>query len=396
MKASFGAVPQQFVSLAVPQARAMEEFDPRSVFMYCDNAFLVVNEGELKASVNEFRLPAGRKHTFHIVVGLSEDGSREMAEALVRKAEGSNEGAYSSMWKKRIPDFSHERDKNVRNELYRCAYLTEASKVYSDYFEECFIPGDFLRACRSGENASNSDHINAALQACYTDPSLAKSIIRYVMKQTSFDGMVPEGNKGYGYIPSDSYTSNLIPLEVMNALAEYLIRTQDYSFLDEWLTVYPMERGEMKSVKSIIESYFIHLRSKSQVSSEMYAMQAAVLPKLVEQMEKSGRMSAEFMNALKAYTQRSVERFESMKIYSHTDLPYIMEAQCLTNSQKRDVLEKAIAFMTADIRCIPGLAAFDVMEAQTLFRTFITQNMKSHDADVMDAWAIYSYFRIKE
>ena len=45
IKADFGVVPQGFVSLAIPQHRAKDEFDPHSIFIYCYNAFLVVNEG---------------------------------------------------------------------------------------------------------------------------------------------------------------------------------------------------------------------------------------------------------------------------------------------------------------------------------------------------------------
>ena len=396
VKANFGAVPQGFAPLALPQHRAKDEVQPHPVFIYCDNAFLVVNEGELKASIEEFNLRPRRKHTFHIVIGFAQERSREMAEAAVLKAEDSRFGAYSSMWKKYLPDFSSERNKDMRYELYRNAYYIDAVSVYSDYFKECFISGQFNDAIRSGENSSNSDHINAALQACYTDPSLAKSIIRYVMKQSSFDGMIPESNKGFGYIPSDQYDNNLIQLEVYNAVAEYLRLTGDYSFLDEWIEVYPMERGELQSVKSIIESYFIYLCDQRYVSSSMLSMQAAILPAFVEQMDNSGKLSGEFMNALRSYTNKIVEQFNAVTDHRLSDIQYVLLAPSLSNSQKRDILDEATEEGAIDMRTIPGITTFDNIDANSLLRTLILENKEAKDTDVAAPWAIYSYFRIHE
>ena len=396
IKASFGPTPQGFVPLAIPQNRAKEEFAPQSIFLYSANAFLVVNEGELKASIEDFKVRPRKKHTFHIVIGFSGDNNKELAETAIQKAEDSRFGAFSSMWKKHLPDFSGERNKDVRNELYRSAYSVESSMVYSDYFKESFIPGKFLYSSRFGENVSNSDHINAALYACFTNPALAKSIIRYVLKQTSFDGLIPDSNKGYGYISSDQYTHNLAQLEVLNALSEYLLRTGDYEFLNEWLTVYPMERGEVQSVKFIIERYFIYLQDKTYVSTSMSAMQAAILPKFLEQLKKSGQFPTEFICAFQKYTDNALEKFNSAKEYSSGDIQYLLESQCLTNSQKRDILDEALSKGSIDMRSIPGLSSFDGIEAASLFRSLILKDDESDDADVMDAWTIYSYFRLME
>lgn len=396
IKADFGAVPQGFVSLAIPQHRAKDEFDPHSIFIYCDNAFLVVNEGELKASIDDFRLRPRRKHTFHVVVGFSGESNRKTAEAFILKAEDGRAGAFSSMWKKHIPDFSSEQNTQIRNELYRCAYSAEALTVYSDYFKETFIPGKIGNAIRYGENTSNSEHINAALQACYTDPSLAKSIIRYVMKQTSFDGMIPDANKGYGYIPSDQYTHNLVQLEVLNAITEYLRLTGDYAFLDEWIEAYPIERGEVRSVMSVIESYFMYLSERTYVSASMSSMQAAILPEFLNQIELCGKSSAEFLTALRSYTEKSLDHFTARTDYRLSDLQYLLKAQSLTSSKKRDILDDAIDEGIVDMTSLPGIATFDTIEAKSIFRTLILQNKDAKADDREDLWTIYSYFRIKE
>lgn len=395
IKALFGPVPQQFVPLATPDRRTLEEFAPHSVFIYSDNAFLVVNDGELKASIDEFRLRPRRKHTFHIVVGFSGENNREMAEKAVAASEGNEAGGYASMWKKHLPNFSSEKNIEVRNELYRSAYSIEAATVYDDYFKEAFISGNISQAFKSGENLSNKDHIHAALQACFTDPGLAKSIIRYVMKQTTFDGMISNGNKGFGYIPSDSYRHELVQLDVLNAVTEYVSRTGDYDFLDEWIHVYPMERGEMLSVKSIIESYFLYIRDAAYPSAARSAMQAAYLPAFVEQMERSGKFSAEFMDALKKYTDKALNELEQQNEYDVAELSYLLQTTVLTDSQKRDLLDRALYGGKMDLQMIFGILNFDALEAGKLFRNYMTEEMDSNDIDVWDSWAIYNYFRLK-
>ena len=394
--ASFRPVQQKFIQFATPTARAVDEFAPQSVFLYCDKAFLVVNDGQLKASVDEFKLRSRRKHTFHIAIGFANEDSKALAEAVIAKAEDNPFGAFASMWKKHLPDFSDERDQERRMAMYTSAHRVEASAVYSGYFQETFIPGLADIAYRFGENVSNRDHINAALQACHTNPELARSIIRYVMKQSGFDGIIPESNKGYGYIPSDSYKENNIQLDVLNAVAEYLEKTGNYGFLEEWITVYPLERGEMQSVMTILERYFLYLRDNPSQSASRLAMQSAYLDKFIVQMERSGRASAAFLEALKEYSAKAGEHFRSIDDYGIAELPYILESKAITNYDKRELLDDAMDAGSADLRAVPGLSTFDGIEASSLFRDSL-KKIDMENVPVKDAaWILYCYYRLKE
>lgn len=394
--ASFTPVAQQFVPFTVPESRSLDEFFPQSIFLYCSDAFLVVNEGELKASVGEIKLRPRKKHTFHVVIGFSGEKNKKMSEKAISKAEDNSYGAFSSMWKKHLPDFSTERRKDVRNELYRAIYSLEASAVYNDYFKDTFIPEDINHSFRTGEIISNIENINMALQACFTNPSLARSIIRYVMKQSAFDGMIPTGNKGYGYIPSDSYESGLIQIEVMNAVAEYLMRTEDYAFLDEWIQMYPIERGELKTVKSVLESYYFCLKNNKSYSPAVSASKVAYLPKFTEQLEKSGRVSTDFIKALKIYSDEAAAEVKEQNAYGNSGLTYLLEAKCLTNSQKRELSDNAEDKGFIDMRCVLGLATFDRIEASSLFRTLVSEISESERNDYDPEWLIYSYYRLQE
>lgn len=394
--ASFSPIQQDYVQYATAQQRALDEFAPQSVFLYCDDAFLVVNDGELKASIDDFRLRSGKKHTFSIVIGFGNADSKDLAEAAIKKAEDSRFGAFASMWKKKLPDFSSERKGEIRMEMYSRAHNAEAAAVYNDYFKETFIPGMSSYTYRFGENVSNRQHIQAALQACYTNPALARSIILYVLKQSSFDGMIPDSNKGFGYIPTSAYEENLIQLDVFNAIALYIEKTGDYDLLGEWITVYPMERGEMQSVMNIIEKYFIHLRDFSSDSPAKLAMQAACLPDFIAQLEKSGRASDYFMKALKKYAEESYSKFAASSDSGIAELPYILETETVANSVKRDLIEKAKDEGLLDMKSVPGLATFDGIEASSLFREMLFEEASDKHSTFDDAWSVYCYYRLME
>lgn len=396
MKASFTPMVQKWVPYASAGVRALDEFSPQSIFLYCGDAFLVVNNGQLKASITEFKLRPRKQKTLYVVIGLAgEEDCKEMAERVIDKAEDNEFGAFAGMWKKHLPDLSSERIKEVRAEMYDRAHKVEASAVYNDYFKETFIPASPAYAFRYGENVSNREHIRAALQACYSNPSLARSIILYVLKQTGHDGMVPEYNKGFGYIPSDAYKENNIQFDVMNAVALYLEKTGDYAFLDEWVTVYPMERGELFSVMGILEKYFIFLRDRSSDSPQKSAMQAAYLPDFVHQIEKSGRASDGFMKALKDYASSAASQFSLQSDLTLAELPYVLEAQSVSNSDKRQLFEAAMQLGQVDVRSVPGLASFDGIEASALFRDTVLKE-GSEEQIGEDAWSIYCYYRLME
>lgn len=397
VSATFSPINQRFIRFAVPENRSMNEFAPQSVFLYCSDAFLIVNDGKLKASV-DFKLRPEKKHTVHVVIGFVDKNTdcKEVAANAVSKAENGEFGAYASMWKKKLPDFSKERNAVIRREMYRSAHALESSAVYSSYFKETFIPADFIFAYRFGENVSNRMHVNHVLQACYTNPDLAKSILRYVLKQVSFEGMIPFSNKGFGYVPSDAYSANDIQLDLFNAVSEYMRVTGDYAFLEEWMTVYPMENGDMQSVMRILENCFIYLRDNPFHSDERLARIVAYLPEFISHMEKSGHASEDFVKDMKKFYKLSEEKFLSESDYSISALPYLLDTDLLTNPKKREYLDRALDDDDLGIEIVPSLSSFDGIEASSLFKKSVTSPADSQNTAGKHSWALYGYFKLME
>lgn len=234
-------------------------------------------------------------------------------------------------WRNVLPDLSHETDSEMRSEMLWNAYFVEASAKYSDYFHETFIPQGSVYSYHYGENAANRDHLQALLPAIYTNPALARSALRYVLKQTRPNGQITRWNVGYGYAPPTIYKESDQQLYMFMAVAEYLRVTHDYKFLSDTIICYPAEAHIKSTVLQLLQQQFIYLRdeigrgengliklqnsdwsdsflhkyspnvfnwtAESQLNT---AMAMAVLPSFIQQLQ--GHASQQFLKALNEYT----------------------------------------------------------------------------------------------
>lgn len=341
--ADVSACANSFIVMPDGDSRFQYETCPPSVFLYV----LESNDAESSAAYDgnvleaDFRtvLDPGESAAFNFVIGLVQDYERKSPERLVTDfLDGADIGdlscgAFATQWKSVLPDFSSGKDTVMRRELYWNAHFVEASAKYSRYFGETFIPQGSVYSYHDGDNIANRDHLQAALAACYTNPALAKSAIRYVMKHSGQDGRIERGSRGYGYVPPTIYKESDQQLYMFNAVAEYLSVTGDYAFLDEEVESYPVEDGRKSTVLEMLQRYFIYLRdeigtgphglvkllnsdwadsflhryspNKYIWSAESHlnsAMALAVLPKFIDALTNSHRDDTEaFLDAVERY-----------------------------------------------------------------------------------------------
>lgn len=249
------------------------DVDPPSTFMYAKASVskytpaIKANKDTMTTEMNTTIKP-NETISFNIVIGLTHDkrfaAVQKEVDDLLAGADFAHpfEGLYANQWKNKLPDLSSEKNETIRREMLWNAHFVEASAKYSDYYKETFIPQGTVYSYYFGDNISNRDHLQAALPACYTNPDLAKSIMRYVIKHSETDGEIKRGNSGYGYIPPSLYKESDEQLYFFNTLAEYLLITKDYKFLNETVTYYPAEGGKKDAVITILEKLFIYLRDE--------------------------------------------------------------------------------------------------------------------------------------
>jgi hypothetical protein len=264
----------KFLVLPPKEERFVYDVAPPSVFMYAKSfkgnfSSQIQSRKDTLATQVDLSVKPGETKSFDIVIGIAEGQNyndiQKQVDDLLTAADFTNaaEGLFAVQWKKRLPDFSEEKNIVLRREMLWNAHMVEASAKYSDYYKETFIPQGTVYSYFYGDNISNRDHLQAALAACYTNPELAKSAIRYVIKHSEHDGEIKRGNySGYGYTPPSIYKESDPQLYFFNSIAEYLRITKDYGFLNEKVEYYPAEDGKKDAVITMLKKYFIYLRDE--------------------------------------------------------------------------------------------------------------------------------------
>lgn len=421
LKAVFAPTPQHFVRFPSPEARSRHEVAPQSLFLYSENAFLSINEGELKAMITDFRLRSGASRTFHIVIGLADEDCKDRAEAALAAVEEGKYGAFESLWKRRLPDFSSERDRDERRKLYWNAHMLESSAVYDSYFDETFVPSGADETYELGRKMSNREHLDAILPLCYSNPELAKSALRYVMKHMDYDGKIHAGNEGYGCVPFDSSVDEGLHTDLMYTVAEYLRVTRDYDFLDERLVIYPMASGEFVKVMEVLERCFICSRDASSLKGFLSDRSDVVslYPVLIEQIKQSEMGSQDFIKALEMHYESSVNAF--METHGTDDVSdfkadqqiALLNGDFLEPSKKREIydylldegLEDEMYEMEPEILypLIAGIASFDALDARSMLRKCSEYNLDGPYPGYWSgysvhpySWPLYCHYRMTE
>lgn len=322
--------------LVIPKKgeRFLHDIAPPSIFMVLKNdntkdISTVTAQKDTLVSNIELVIKPDETKVFSVVIGLADiknfDGIEKQVMDLFAGADSTmaDEGLFAQQWKEKLPDLSKEKNEILRREMLWNAHVIEASAKYSEYYKETMIPQGTVYSYHYGDNISLRDHLQAALPACYTNPELAKSSIRYVIKHSEADGEIKRGNSGFGYTPPSLYKESDPQLYFFNTIAEYLLITKDYNFLNEKVTYYPAEDGKQDLVINILKKYFIYLRDEvgtgshglvkmlnSDWSDSFFhkyspnvfsgtaeshlnsAMVLAVFPKLIKALESSGNPSA--------------------------------------------------------------------------------------------------------
>lgn len=317
----------------------LHDFYPPKLYIQSVNGEGSVNQSsnDTLEYRNSMKLQPGQIAEYVFVLGFYDktfiSPDRQTCDILDMADLENNDGAFADMWKQQLPDISDEKDSVMKSEMLWNAHIIEASSKYSEYFDETFIPQGSVYSYHEGSNIANRDHLQAALGACYYNPRLTKSCLRYVMKQSERNGEIKRGNYGFGYSPASIYQESDEQLYMFNTVSEYLTITKDYSFLDELVEYYPSESGYKIRVIELLSNYFTYLRDEigkgpnglikllnsdwadsflHRYSPNVYVwtaeshlnttMALAVLPKFVKVLKESGRSDVgDLVSAIETY-----------------------------------------------------------------------------------------------
>ncbi|MGX1931028.1 GH36-type glycosyl hydrolase domain-containing protein [Flagellimonas sp. 2504JD4-2] len=308
----------------------MELYPPRLFIKseFKGNGELIL-AGDLAKGTFKAKIKPGEEKSFDLIIGYSFSadlsGIEDISDKLmsVTADQHSNlEESISKYWSKKIDGFEHEKDMELRREMIWHNYVLELLASYNEYFDETFIPQGCMYLFSWGIRAAPRDQNQHALAVCYTNPELAKSIIRYILKKSDQNGNIPFMDMGTGRVTSKYYETSDQQLFLFMLLSEYLRITGDYDFLLEEVAYYPKNNGAKNTVLRRIWEYYRYLKEDiglgphglirlgnsdwndivfyrldakynsifmSNESLMNTTMAASILPKLIEELQKAGK-----------------------------------------------------------------------------------------------------------
>lgn len=170
--------------------------------------------------------------------------------------------AFADQWQRAIPTFADEPDAALRREMRWNAAVLEAMTTWREYYDETVVPQGTMYDYIWGVMASSRDLLQQALPFCHTNPAIARSTLRFIMKRTLPDGEIKLADQGYGWDgPTPQKTSDQ-QLYFFQLLAEYLRVTGDVSILSEQIGYYPLENSGRDSGLAHIRQAFLYLRDR--------------------------------------------------------------------------------------------------------------------------------------
>ena len=216
----------------------------------------------------ECELAAGEQKDFAFIVGYSRDASPQVIEKITEQlAVGATRplataSAFADEWRSKLPAFADESDPALRREMRWNTAVLEQMATWREYYNETVIPQGTMYDYLWGWMASSRDLAQQALPFCHTNPALARSTLRFILKRTMPDGEVKLNDQGYGWVGHAAMQTSDQQLHFFLLLAEYLRKTRDVTILDEKIGYYPAERCGSDTGWAHLRQTFSFLRDR--------------------------------------------------------------------------------------------------------------------------------------
>jgi hypothetical protein len=213
----------------------------------------------------ELSLKPSETRTLAFVVGYTRDTatldalSASLAPPAAAKSLGS---AFGNAWLRILPTFSTESDAVLRREMLWNAAALESMATWREYYDETVIPQGTMYDYIWGNMASSRDLAQQALPFCHTNPAIARSTLRFIMKRMLPDGTVQLNDEGFGWCPSGGQQTSDQQLYFFLLLAEYLRATHDARILIESIGYYPLDNSGHGTGLAHVRQAFLFLRDR--------------------------------------------------------------------------------------------------------------------------------------
>jgi cellobiose phosphorylase len=213
-------------------------------------------------------LRPGEERELTFIIGYTRDASPSAIAALAARLRPASPhppkrgSAFAAAWRKAIPAFASESDAVLRREMQWNAAALEAMATWREYYNETVVPQGTVYDYTWGIFASSRDLAQHALPLCHTNPAVARSVLRYLMKRTVPDGEIKLNDEGFGWSPSGAQQTSDQQLFFFLLLAEYLRVTHDVSVLRDQIEYYPRDCSGRDTGLAHVRQAFLFLRDR--------------------------------------------------------------------------------------------------------------------------------------
>ncbi|NCA66480.1 MAG: hypothetical protein EOM87_00290 [Clostridia bacterium] len=140
-----------------------------------------------------------------------------------------------------------------REFMWHNAYL-RGSMTYSDYFEAHILSQGGHYQYLMGLQGAPRDQLQHALPFIYSEPYIAREHILFSLREMSDKGELPYATHGYGMMFAAVMVPSDLQLMLLNFVAEYVLATRDYAFLD---TKYTSKKDGGKTERTVLEGVML-------------------------------------------------------------------------------------------------------------------------------------------
>ncbi|HKF47722.1 MAG TPA: hypothetical protein VKB38_10225 [Terracidiphilus sp.] len=209
-------------------------------------------------------LNASQETVIHCFIGYAfkPEEFDGIAEKLTAKSGGTHGPQFQGAWDRVIPKLADERDAELRREMRWNAGVLEQMTKWREYYDETVVPQGTTYDYQWGDMASSRDLAQQALPMCHTNPAIARSTLRFIMKRTVPDGEIKLDDLGFGWAPHSGRLTSDQQLYFFLLLNEYLRATGDASVLMEAVSYYPLESAATGSGLDHVRDAFLFLRDR--------------------------------------------------------------------------------------------------------------------------------------
>ena len=242
-----------------------EQFPP-ALFVKAISANTATSDNGNIGISSSLTLQPNEEHELAFVIGYTRDAAT--IDPLTAKLDtvaaphDTVGSAYADAWRRTIPAFANEPDTTLRREMRWNAAALEAMTSWREYYDETVVPQGTMYDYIWGEMASSRDLAQQALPFCHTNPTIARSTLRFIMKRMLPDGEIKLNDQGFGWATSGAQQTSDQQLYFFLLLAEYLRVTHDASVLTEQIGYYPLENSGHDTGLAHVRQAFLFLRDR--------------------------------------------------------------------------------------------------------------------------------------